>query len=341
MSTAQDVIKKFRETVRRLRLVERGDSIVIGLSGGPDSVVLTHLLKRLEKEYQLQLFAVHINHKLRGRESDQEAVWVKKFCEKLNLPCEVIPLQWVSSKKRNLQEVAREKRYEKLFEMAVRFRATKMATAHHADDQFETVLMRFLEGAGLEGLAGIPPKRTILPLTPTLSPKGEGVIVVRPLILLTKKEILTYTRSHKLTFMKDSSNKDPKYWRNHLRLKVIPCLQKEAPQLATEISRMSLKLRDDLDYLNSLAETVYEDQVGREEGARQFPLGPFKKLPSALQARLLKKALAELEAPVRGISHHLETMLALIQGEKKNGRYALPGGYFFEKSYGFLQIVRR
>ncbi|MDO8462541.1 MAG: tRNA lysidine(34) synthetase TilS, partial [Deltaproteobacteria bacterium] len=138
MSTTQDVIKKFRETVRRLQLIEKGDSVIIALSGGPDSVVLTHLLKRLEKEQALQLFAVHINHKLRGRESDQEAVWVKKFCKKLNLPCEVIPLEWSSSKKRNLQEVAREKRYEKLFEMAVRFRATKIATAHHADDQLET-----------------------------------------------------------------------------------------------------------------------------------------------------------------------------------------------------------
>ncbi|MDO8461865.1 MAG: ATP-binding protein, partial [Deltaproteobacteria bacterium] len=152
------------------------------------------------------------------------------------------------------------------------------------------------------------------------------------------KEILTYARSHKLSFVKDSSNRDPKYWRNRLRLKVIPHLQKEAPHLAREISRMSLKLRDDVDYLNSLAETVYQQQVKRKKGERSFLLAPFQELPPALQVRLLKNALFELEAPVRGISHHLETMLGLIRGEKKNGRYALPSRFFFQKTDGVVRI---
>ncbi|MBI1910324.1 MAG: tRNA lysidine(34) synthetase TilS [Deltaproteobacteria bacterium] len=327
MSSTPDVIKKFREAIRAFSLLTRGDKVLIALSGGPDSVVLTHLLGLVRRELGLSLSAIHINHALRGEESEREAVWVRGFCQKLGIPLTLKKLFWPAGKRSNLQEKAREKRYRAFLEVAEKEGAHKVATAHHADDQMETVLMRFLQGAGIEGLSGIPVKRTL----------GQ-VTLIRPLIFLTKKEILTYARQNKLKYKTDSSNLKDKYWRNSLRLVVIPKLLKVNPTLSNNITRMTLSLRRDSDLLNEVAGETYDRLAQKGDRSVGFVLDPFMTLPPAIQIRLFKKGLEEIGPGIRGLSHHLERMLDLAANKNQKASYALPGGRYFEKEDGFLRI---
>ena len=326
MNHSSEVIKKFREAIERFSLIQKGDRIAIALSGGPDSVVLTHLLLRIAPEYRLKLFAVHVDHRLRGKISEKEAEWVRVFSKKAGIRCRLYRLRGLAGGTKNLQEAARQQRYDRLVKGAVAFRATKIATAHHADDQLETVVMRFLQGAGLEGLAGIPIIR------------HHPIPIIRPILFLTKEELFTYARENRLHYCVDRSNRDPKYWRNRLRLKLIPALKKEAPTLAREVGRLAAALRTDADCFLDQTESLYKKLVRRKKGERLFSRPSFLKIHPALQIRLLKKALTELGGGTRGIAHHLQKMLELIRSPDGRALYSLPGRRLFEKKDKSIRI---
>ena len=194
--------EKVLETIKKFDMLSFDDKVLVGVSGGPDSVALLKILLSFRQKYNLSIYIAHLNHMLRGRESDEDADFVKNLAQKLDLPCEVKSCnlsEIVKKKRSNLEEIAREYRYKFYSETTEKLKTNKIALGHNADDQVETILMRLLRGSGLEGLTGIPPVRNK---------------IIRPLIECTRKEIEEYCQIHKIEYRIDSSNKETIYFRN-------------------------------------------------------------------------------------------------------------------------------
>ena len=199
-------------TVRRRALIERGQHVLVAVSGGPDSVALLALLHRLAASWRLTLTVAHFNYGLRGTESDGDEVFVVSLCRKLGVPLHVRKLSVGRRGRGNsFQAEARRLRYEALETIARECGADRITVGHTADDQAETVLLWMLRGAGLAGLSGMPPSR-------------EGGIV-RPLYDVSRAEVLAYLRVEGVQYREDSSNAKPRYLRNRIRHEVLPVLR--------------------------------------------------------------------------------------------------------------------
>ncbi|WP_108995001.1 tRNA lysidine(34) synthetase TilS, partial [Paenibacillus agaridevorans] len=195
-------------------LWQDGDTIIVAVSGGPDSMALLHMLHMLAVPKRLRTIAAHVNHGFRGEESAAELELVKRYAEKLGVPCETTTLAlttYIEENALNLQAAAREKRYAFLHEVAKRYGASRVALAHHGDDQAETVLMRVIRGAGLSGLSGIPAKRS-----------ENNVELIRPLLRMNKSDLLAYCEEGDIPYSTDSSNLERHYFRNTVRLDILP-----------------------------------------------------------------------------------------------------------------------
>jgi tRNA(Ile)-lysidine synthase len=201
----------FGNTVKKYKMFRRGDTLCVAVSGGGDSTVLLHLLNALKDEFRLTLVVCHLNHNLRGKESERDFQFVKRTARRLGLAYEGKRLKKSGHREGSLQEWARVKRYEFLEEAAKKYGARRVALGHSMDDQAETVLMRLIKGSGLKGLTGMDPVRGIF---------------IRPLIGLNRKEIERYAREKDIKYVIDSSNKSKKYLRNRLRLELIPFIEK-------------------------------------------------------------------------------------------------------------------
>ena len=231
--------------INRYKLVEQGEKLLIALSGGPDSVFALHFFHKYLKKYRIELLAVHFNHNLRGKESNQDEKFCEKLCEKLNIPFYSVQLDVKTFAKQNklsIEEAARKLRYANLYEIGKDFDCDKIVTAHNQSDNTETVLLNFFSGTGYSGFSGIPVQR-------------ENII--RPLLCLTKQEIVEYLDSQKIRYRIDSSNLINDYKRNFLRNKIIPQLKgKLNPSLDEAIFRSSKSLESVSIYLDSLINKV-------------------------------------------------------------------------------------
>ncbi|MFC0216109.1 hypoxanthine phosphoribosyltransferase [Paenibacillus chartarius] len=286
-----------RRTERRIRaagLLRQGDAMVVAVSGGPDSVALLHVLFALSQkpEWAWQLIVAHVDHGFRGAESASEADFVERMAAQLGLPCAVAKLDMpaeLAASGDNAQAAARERRYEFLLETAQRWGAEKLALAHHADDQAETVLMRVLRGTSMSGLAGIPERRT-----------EKKVELIRPFLRIYKSEILSYIEANNLPYVQDSSNSSLKYSRNRIRLDVIPYLRMVNPQLSEALNRLAETAADEDAYIAEQAREAFARIVrtGMEDtgAGRSCELDrrAFAGLPVALQRRLVKLILSYL-----------------------------------------------
>ena len=207
--------------IRQYDLLQPGDRVVCAVSGGADSVALLYALKLLEEKLQISVSAAHFNHRLRGAESDADEQFVRNLCDRLNIPL-IVGAGDVVSGKKGLEAAARNARYAFL-----RTLPGKIATAHTADDNAETVLMHMLRGTGLKGLGGIMPVN------------GN---VIRPLLAATRQDVLIFLEEHHLRYTEDSSNHTDAFLRNRLRHHIIPLLRQENPKFAENISQMALRL---------------------------------------------------------------------------------------------------
>lgn len=324
------MLDKIKKTIKEFGMLGKGDRIVVAVSGGIDSIALLHALTGLAAEYRLFIVVAHLNHCLRGRESDRDEVFVKRFAEKLGVKfiCKRIDTRLLLKKGDSLQDIAREARYSFFDRIAKRYKADRIATGHNMDDQAETVLMKFMKGAGLGGLCGIP------------KVKGK---YIRPLINITRKEIEEYAEACRLKFVKDSSNKSAKYLRNRIRLKLIPILEEYNPSLKKDLARLSRILeRDDL-YLKDKAEGAYKTIVMRRDGyVVSMYLKRLNRLHGAIKARIFFMAVEELLGSSKGFySYHVEDFLRLLRSDAPNLSINLPGRLMVYKEYDIVSIEKR
>lgn len=280
--------ERFLRTIQKFRMIEKGDTVLIGVSGGCDSRVLLELLNELKDSWKLKLGILHVNHGLRGKASRQDEIFVRRIGRKLNLPVfatRVDVKKKSKSGKISLEEAARILRYDFFERMAEAHHAQKVALAHTQDDQAETVLMRIISGTGLQGLQAIRPKR-----------KLNGAYLIRPLIEISKHEIRKFATAHRLSFREDRSNRSLQFLRNRIRLKLIPELEKSFnPQVKKTLARLPHLLDVDLSFLEETAELFYR-RLARKKNENEiaFPKQSFLQLRPSIQYRLIGRALCAL-----------------------------------------------
>ncbi len=321
--TLSNLYNKVLGTINKYQMIERGDKVVVALSGGPDSVALTCILKDLQPELEITLCAAHLNHSIRVVEADEDEKFTRKLATILDIPLvtkKVNVLQYKNKHKMSVEMAAREVRYHFLLETARDLDATRIATGHTANDQAEEVFLNLIRGAGPAGLSGIPPIR-------------DGIFI-RPLIRCFKSELIAYLNKIKIPFRIDSTNIDKKYLRNRIRHDIFPRLLKINPQLIGTLSKTAEILRDEETfwetYISKLARKILKsDQKTR---TISIDLTSFQELHVAIQRRILRFAISTLAGRVWGIGYdRIEEILSMCNTDKNTGTIHLHGGIIVER----------
>lgn len=219
------------------RLVNRGDAVLAGLSGGADSVCLVHFLRYLSREKHFALAAVHVNHGLRGKDALADQRFCKQLCKELEIPffCEKVNVKKLAEEQRlSPEHAARKARYGAFLKTARAWGATKLALGHHLDDQAETLLLNLLRGTKAKGLAGIPLRRAL----------DTSTEIVRPLLCITRAETEEYLRQNGLSFVTDKTNSDDAFTRNWVRGTLLPLLESRQPQIRAHLALVARDLAD-------------------------------------------------------------------------------------------------
>ena len=298
------MLNKLLRMIRRYDMVSPGDTVICAVSGGADSVALLFSLYLLKEKLGITLKAAHFNHKLRGQESDEDAAFVREFCARYDV--ELFEGQGnVTAGAKGLEAAAREARYEFLESLP-----GKIATAHTAGDNAETVLLHLVRGTGLKGLGGIAPVR------------GR---IIRPMLNVTRQEVLAFLDEYALSYREDSSNGTDAFLRNRLRHHVMPLLEQENPQLAVNLSEMALRLRQDADCLDELSHSTHLGDVQA-----------LRAMHPALRARSLERLLKDSGVP-EPEAEHIALAEKLVFSEKPSAQASFPGGIVLRRRYDLLE----
>jgi len=320
------ILDKVKSTVRKYNLIDKGDKIIVGVSGGPDSLALLYLLNSLRKELKISLHIAHLDHRLR-KDSYKDREFVQGLAQQLKLPITTAQINIKElAKKGSLEEIARNARLGFLFKVAGDIKANKIALGHNLDDQAETVLMRILRGSGLYGLSGILPKRNI-----------SGYQIIRPLIELRRKEIEAFLKKRKIKTRLDTSNLEDIYFRNKIRNKLLPLLEKEYNQNIKEVlSNMAESIGYDYDYLSRVTKQYMKKLKSR------LNLNRLLKLHPAIRRLILRLNIAQVKGDTRRITfQHIKEIEDLISSRPVNSVVDLPKGISVVKRGKTLSFYRR
>ncbi|MGQ9497421.1 MAG: tRNA lysidine(34) synthetase TilS [Desulfotomaculales bacterium] len=322
-----DLLAVVRANLTRFAMVTRGARVVVGVSGGPDSVALLDLLFRLREEFGLKLIVAHLNHMLRGREADADAAFVERLAAGYGLPYvgeRVDVAAYRAAAGGSPEEAAREVRYAFFARVAQDTAAARVALGHNADDQAETVLFHFLRGTGPAGLKGILPVRGIY---------------IRPLITARRAAIAAYLAERGIAARLDRSNVQPVYTRNKIRLLLLPLLEKEYnPQIVDALGRLAEVCREEDAYLEAQGERALRDALlAHEEGRLRLRAAQVTDLPLALRRRVIRLAWQQ----VTGSEHPLDfgdvERVVRLLGDPAGGKQVpLPRRVRAEKAHGEL-----
>jgi len=302
------MLNKLLSFVREQRLLAPGDRVICAVSGGADSVAMLFAFYLLKEKLQIRLEAAHFNHHLRGEESDRDEAFVRRLCQMYDVPLHVGEA-WVTPGKKGLEAAARDARYGFL-----RSLGGKIATAHTADDNAETVLMHLVRGTGLKGLGGIAPV------------SGD---VIRPMLKVTRQEVEDFLQEWCLQHIEDSSNRTDAFLRNRIRRNVMPLLRAENPRLAENLSQMALRLREDEILLSSQAEF---DTLPTVEALRAMPKARRSRV---LERYLKKNGVKEPE------DAHISLAEALVFSDNPSARASFPGGVTLRRRYDRLEAGQK
>lgn len=277
MSSRENAVReKVLAAIRQYDMLNGCRGVTVALSGGADSVALLHSLKMLQNELGIELSACHVNHNLRGEESDGDEAYVRQLCQELEVPLKVFSVDVSGSvaKHQSVEERARELRYQ-AFDQASEEFGSMVATAHNACDNTETVLLNLLRGTGLKGLCGIPPVRDRL---------------IRPLLLCARDEIEEYCGENGLKYVTDSTNASTAYTRNKIRLGIMPKLLEINPSLHEGVGRMTFALSEDSRFLEDMARAALEEA---KSGEGVYSVEKLDPLPDPILHRVISLMLRE------------------------------------------------
>src|SRR4029453_6407488 len=335
--TLQERIKK---TIEKHDMLASSNRALVAVSGGPDSVALLHLLCDLREELGLCLEVAHLQHGIRGEESREDARFVAELAATLGLPLHLKEIDLLrirsAAGKGNLEALARAERYRFFTDVARECNLGKIATAHTQDDQAETVLMWLLRGSGLKGLGGMPPTHQ---LDGANIESGSSLIVIRPLLDVSRAEIEQYLNEKNLSFRLDRSNQDLRLLRNWIRLKLLPQLKEKIDgHLLSRLAHQAKLMREEEAFLQGLAH-VELDRIRTPEGIDRGALLEYNK---ALQRRIVRLWIEATRGHLRGLDfQHVEALLDLIANGPPQGRLSIPGGWQLVKEYETLRLDKQ
>jgi tRNA(Ile)-lysidine synthase len=319
--------QQVEEFIKRHSLLEPGKKVVVGVSGGPDSLALLHLLWSMKEEKGISIIAAHLDHMFRGEESEEDMKYVVDFCQKRGIECETAQINvslYQQEKGIGAQVAARECRYQFFTDVMEKVGASCLALAHHGDDQIETILMRMVRGSTMTGYAGIRAKR----------PFGGGVII-RPFLSVDKEQILAYCQQHDLKPRMDQSNEKEVYTRNRFRRHVLTFLKEENAQTHKQFQSYSEKLLEDAQYLEELTVQAMNKVMKREKEEIILRRDEFLQVRKPLQRRGIQLILNYLykEIPPSLSSVHVDNLLTFLEREQPSGVLHFPGGLKVVRSY--------
>jgi tRNA(Ile)-lysidine synthase len=316
------VLDRVRKTIDHYHLLNPGDQLVVGVSGGVDSMVLLHLLYSLCQEFSLSLIVAHVNHGLRLKEAEEEAALVQRESDRLGLPFEYGHFNVKEFQKAggySLQDGARRIRFHFFNSLLKKYGANKIALGQNADDQVETVLLRLIRGAGLKGLKGILPIR-------------EGRII-RPLLEVWREEIESLAKEKAIPYLLDSSNLKGLYLRNRVRLHLIPLIGKEyQPGFKEAILRTSAILRGEDDYLERGADEAYRRIVRETKEGLFFHFPDYQSLHEAIQPRVVRMMLRRINGEDRLVENEEDAEAHLVFKKLQHS----PPSFLFDFAQGIL-----
>lgn len=298
------MLNKLLTFVRRYEMIKPGDTVICAVSGGADSVALLWAMYLLRDKLQIKVEAAHFNHNLRGAESDRDARFVANLCDRYDIPLHM-GSGTVSAGEKGLEAAARTARYTFFAGLS-----GKIATAHTADDNAETVLMHMIRGTGLKGLCGIMPVRDR---------------IIRPMLSVTREEVLAFLEEYNLTFVEDSSNSTDQFFRNRLRHCVIPLLKAENPRFAQSITQMAFRLREDDQELERQALTKKNNDA---ETIRQWE--------KPVQNRILRMLLTEFGVP-EPTAEHIQLLSDVLHSDCPSAKAVFPGNVWIGLVDGKLE----
>lgn len=317
--------ERVKETIKKYGLLERGERIVVALSGGIDSMVLLHVLLGLAPSYFLDVVAAHFNHGIRGKESDRDEEFVGKVCKEWGVTLEVGrgDIHSIKSERgMGVEDAAREARYAFLRSVLAKRGADKLAVAHTKSDAVETFLMRLIKGASPYGLRGISPRRDE---------------VIRPLIEHTREDVERYMKAEGIPFVEDSTNKDMGIFRNWVRWRLLPILKERNPKVEEALSRFMEIWREESHVLEDEVERFLNHSLKREGRDFILPSEGLLSLPSGLKRRVLLKVIHSLGADA--LWTHVTSLMRLVEESRGAKELHLPGGLRVWKEYDNIRFL--
>ncbi len=324
------LVPRIERTIRAQHLFQSGDTLIVALSGGADSAALLDLLSRLPG-YTLHLIVAHLNHCLRGVESDTDEDFCRELASRYAVPFEVrrIDIKKMAEENRlNLEDAGRRARIHFFDEICGQYGATAVVLAHHADDQAETVLMRLLRGSGMTGLSGMAYRN------------ARGYI--RPLLDISRSEIEQYLRSQGLNWREDASNSDTTYLRNRIRHELLPLLEEYNPAIRSCLAATASVISGDETLVEELTEHACAGLILMGEGSASCSITSFRTLKPPLQRRVLRHLFEQLADTLEGVCvRHIDAICAMVDSGRPNSRLSLPHSITAVREYDRLIVMKR
>lgn len=323
--------QKVLNAIRTNRLTDPGDVVMVGVSGGPDSVCLLHILRALAERLGIKLHAIHINHMLRPEEAPMDEAYTAALCKEMEIPLLTLHVNVAAMAKElgmSVEEAGREARYREFERAAKEIGAAKIAVGHNRNDQAETVMMHILRGTGAAGLSGMEYRRGA---------------VIRPLLQVSRSEIEQYCEAAELSPRTDSSNLESGFTRNRIRLELFPFLEKKfGTDIVDSLCRLSAHAAEDREYLErSALEAFHACRTEIDGGKAGMKLEQLRELHPAILNRVLKQAVMEAAGNVKGMgSVHYRALSELVARGRTGSRTELPGGLKAAVAYGVLRIYK-
>jgi tRNA(Ile)-lysidine synthase len=327
-----DFEDKLAQYIKKERLFNQGESVLLAVSGGADSTALLYALCSLKQKkiISTDFLCAHINHQLRGIDSDNDERFVIEQAGRLNLPAVAKKVNVRSSAKKHklsIETAARQLRIDALIDIAQKNNLRIIATAHQADDNAETVIHRILRGTGFRGLAGIKPKNII-----------RGITFVRPLLAFTKKHITDYLKEQGLSWQTDATNFDCRHKRNFIRHRLLPELQRQSNvPIVEQLAKLSHAAQKFQSSVDASTQQLWPKIASCQKNSVSLNVNIFSQQRPAVKTELIHKALTSLDCPEKNLTHrHYERILQLSQSAGSNKKIALPAFFSVHREYDRL-----